>query len=114
MGLLGSLARSCETFKLSLYANVAALFIQPTEQDFLITNHILDIFVESSGLVTNLSKTEFYPIQCDNIDLDFLTSKNYALSSFPCKYLGLPLHFRKPTRDMMQPVVQKISNRLLE
>jgi hypothetical protein len=97
---------------MSLYADDGALFIRPNEQDLLITNHILDIFGEDSGLVTNLSKTKFYPIQCGNIVLGFLTSKKHVLSAFPCKYLGLPLHFRKPSRAMMQPIVQKIGNRL--
>jgi hypothetical protein len=112
MGLLSTLATSCEAFRLSLYADDAAFFIRPTEQDFLISNHILNIFAEASGLVTNLSKTEFYPIQCGNTDLEFLTSKNHALSTFPCKYLGPPLHFRKLTREMLQPVVQKVGNKL--
>jgi hypothetical protein len=103
---------SCEAFRMSLYVDDVALFIRSTEQDFLITNHILSISAEASGLVTNLSKTEFYHIQCDNAALEFLTAKNHALSTFPCKYLGLPLHFKKPTREMMQPVVQKIGNKL--
>jgi hypothetical protein len=58
MGLLGSLARSCETFILSLYADAAALFIQPTKQDFLITNNIIDIFAKSSGIVTSISSPQ--------------------------------------------------------
>jgi hypothetical protein len=59
-----------------------------------------------------MNKTEFYPIQCHNIDLSFLYSRNLAISSFPCTYVGLPLRFRKPTRPMMQQVISKISNRL--
>jgi hypothetical protein len=44
-----------------------------------------------------------------------LSSKTQAwsyISSFPCKYLGLPLHFKKPTKEIMQHVVQKIAVRL--
>jgi hypothetical protein len=36
-----------------------------------------------------------------------------VIANFPCKYLGLPLHVKKPTKSMMQPVVQKIVDRLL-
>jgi hypothetical protein len=59
-----------------------------------------------------MEKTNFFPIQCDNIDLTFLTSRNLVISSFSCKYLGLPLHYKKPTRAMMQPLIQQIGGRL--
>jgi hypothetical protein len=114
LNLLDSVVKSCKVYIIPLYVDDAALLIRPSEKDLLITNHILDIFVEASGLVTNLNKTEFYPIQCNNIDLDFLTSRNYALSSFPCKYLGFPLHYRKPSKAMVEVVIQKIGNRLPE
>jgi hypothetical protein len=42
----------------------------------------------------------------------FLISLNMVTSSFPCTYLGLPLHYKKPTRSMMEPVIMKIGNRL--
>jgi hypothetical protein len=112
LNLLGSLTRSCDTFRMSLYADDVVVFIKPSEYELIITNLILKTFAEASGLVTNLNKTEFFPIHCDNVDLTFLTTRNYAIASFPANYLGLPLHFRKPSRDMLQPVIQKIRNRL--
>jgi hypothetical protein len=112
MGMLTKLGKTCEAFKISLYADDAAVFIKPTERDLCITNQILSIFAESSGLDTNMGKTDFFPIQCDNIDLTFLTSRNLVISSFPCRYLGLPLHYKKPTRTMMQPLIQQIGGRL--
>jgi hypothetical protein len=108
MGLLAKIGN----FRVSFYADAAALFIKPTDQDLCIAEAILGIFAEASGLKTNMSKTEFYLIQCHNIDLSFLSSRNLAISCFPCTYLGLPLHFRKPTRPMMQQVVDKIGSRL--
>jgi hypothetical protein len=33
-----------------------------------------------------------------------------VVSQFPCKYIGLPLHFKKPSRSMLQPLIQKIGN----
>jgi hypothetical protein len=53
------------------------------------------------------------PIQCDHLYLSFLASTNISISHFPCSYLGLPLHFKKPTRSMLQPVIEKIGKRLL-
>jgi hypothetical protein len=111
-GLLGSLSRGSNSFRLSLYADVAATFIKPTQQDLEVTLSILQIFVEAPGLCTSMNKTECYPIQCGNINLDFLSDRNLAISSFPCKYMGLPLHFKKPNRAMLQPVIQKLGDRL--
>lgn len=35
-----------------------------------------------------------------------------AIQSFPCTYLGLPLHFRQPGRVQVQPLIDKMANRL--
>jgi hypothetical protein len=80
VGLVNGLSMGCDTFRVSLYANDAAIF--------------LNIFGEASGLFTNTRKTECYPIQCEDLDLFFLHDSNIILSHFPCTYLGLPLHFK--------------------
>jgi hypothetical protein len=77
-----------------------------------VTDFILEMFAGASGLLTNMSKTQFFPIQCDEINLDFLTSNGRAISTFPCTYLDLPLSFKSPTKTMLQPLMQKIANRL--
>jgi hypothetical protein len=89
-----------------------ALFINPSQQEMLVTNHILKIFADASGLKTNMAKTQCYPIQCQEVNLDFISNAGLELSSFPYTYLGLPLHTRKPPRSAMQPLVQKIVDRL--
>lgn len=75
-------------------------------------NCILQIVAKASGLVTNLGKTECFPIRCNNLDLTFLAEYNLNVSSFPCKYLGPPLNIRKPGRAEIHAVVQKIGKRL--
>jgi hypothetical protein len=110
--MLSRIGNYCDAFRISLYVDDAALFIKPAEHDITIANHILAIFAEASDLVTNMGKIGFYPIQCDSVDLSFLTSRNLITSTFPYNYLGLPLHYRKPTRSMMQPVINKIYNML--
>jgi hypothetical protein len=112
-GVLNKLSKGCDTFRVSLYADVAALFINLTEHDWSTTNHILNIFADASGLATNLSKTEFYPIRCEGTNLEFLSSANYGISTFPCKYLGVPLHYKKTTKAMMELLIQKIGDILL-
>jgi hypothetical protein len=43
--------------RISLYADNAALFIDPTKDDLIVTYHIMSIFAQASGLVTNMGKT---------------------------------------------------------
>jgi hypothetical protein len=100
---------------MSLYVDDAALFLKPTSHDLFVTIGILDIFARASGLETNMSKIECYPIQFVDINLNFLDMVGLKISQFPCKYLGLPLHYKKPNRAMVQPVIQviqKIGGRL--
>jgi hypothetical protein len=110
LNLLQKLRPNCDTYKVSLYADAAALFIQPNEKELQVVDHILHIFVESSGLVTNMSKINFYPIRCEGISLVFLAQANREVSNFPYTYLGLPLNTRKPTRVELQPLLLKIVN----
>lgn len=104
--------KSCDSFRMSLYADAAAVFIQLTAEDYRATNLLLHIFGEASGLKTNLEKTEIYPIRCDNINLAEVLGNDQRTSLFPCRYLGLPLHYRKLPRASIQPLVQHVANRL--
>jgi hypothetical protein len=112
MGILSSLSRTCAIFRMSLYADDATFLLKPTEHDLKVTIEILDMFVGATALTTNMSKTECYPIQCADINLSFLDIENLTICHFPCKYLGLPLHDRKPNRSMFQPMIHKIGNGL--
>jgi hypothetical protein len=98
---------------MSLYADDVVVFLRLVAEEWGITNAILQIFAQASGLITNLNKTELYPIQCQETDLTFLSASNTTVSSFPCQYLWLPLHFRKLPRDLLHPLIQKIGDRLL-
>jgi hypothetical protein len=74
---------------------------------------ILKIFVKALGLRTNLSKTEVHSITCENEQLDqilegFLTT----VKSFPCRYLGLPLHSKKLRKVDFIPLLDKIGGKL--
>jgi hypothetical protein len=41
-----------------LYADDVAVFIRPTPQEVTVTECILDLFAQASGLTTNMSKTK--------------------------------------------------------
>lgn len=59
-----------------------------------------------------MEKTEIYPIQCQSLDLVQSMGQQFQASHFPCTYLGFPLHTRKLPRTSVQPLVQKVANRL--
>jgi hypothetical protein len=112
VNLLQKLRPNCDTCKVSLYTDDAALFIQPNAQALKVADHILNLFAEASGLMTNMAKTFYYPIRCQGLNLDFLNQTNIIIGSFPCNYLGLPLSTKRLARVDLQPVIQKITNRL--
>jgi hypothetical protein len=111
-GTLSFLHQNCANFRMSLYADDAAVSIHPTARDLATTKHILQIFGDASGLITNLDKTNFYPIGCHNLNLEGVFGPDHPLSDFPCTYLGLPLHYKKLPKATLQPLLQRIGNRL--
>jgi hypothetical protein len=72
LGLLDSLSASCDTFRMSLYADDVAAFVNPTEKDLNTTIEIMHIFETASGLKANMNKIECFPIQCASTNLHFL------------------------------------------
>jgi hypothetical protein len=106
MGLLQRVSKGCQAFRVSLYGDDAAVFIKPTFEDLVVANCILQLFVEASGLVTNMTKTLFFPIQCQQVDLEFLNQGSHAISSFPCYYLGLPVQIKKLPKSMFELAIQ--------
>jgi hypothetical protein len=111
-GLLQSLSTRTLHHRVS-YANDVVLFLCPVEGDISITINILDIFGEASGLRNNVQKNSVFPIRCDeeekNVVQQFLPCQ---LLEFPCRYLGLPLTLKKPTRDKIQPFIDKIGDQM--
>lgn len=69
MGFIHQVHRCCDNFRMSLYADDAAVFIQPTAQGWEATKLILSIFDKATELTTSMEKTELYPIRCDGINL---------------------------------------------
>jgi hypothetical protein len=111
--VLGMVSKGCHAFRVSLYADDDVVFIKPTPEDLSVTNCILDLFVGGSGLMTNLNKTLFFPIQCQQVDLNFLSQNNLVTSSFHCTYLGLLLHIKRLPSAIFDQVIQKIAVRIL-
>jgi hypothetical protein len=97
----------------SLYADDAAVFLKPVKEDVAVVAQILRIFGQASGLAINQAKCAVYPIRCEGINVDDIMQEFLCpIEAFPCKYLGLPLHLRALRRVKVQPLIDKLSNRL--
>ena len=95
----------------SLYADDAAVFLAPIKEDVQFFTDTLKHFGDVTGLVTNCSKSLVPPIRCENVDIpDVLHSFPAKLSSFPMKYLGLPLSVKRLKRIHYQPVEDKVAS----
>jgi hypothetical protein len=57
---------------------------------------ILCIFEELSGLKINFHKSEVFCFgKAKDVDNDYITLFGCEPGSFPFRYLGIPIHFRK-------------------
>jgi hypothetical protein len=96
-----------------MYADDAAIFLNPVKEEVQIVADTLSVFGHASGLVVNPSKSDAFPIRCEEVDLqDVLQPFGCPINSFPCKYLGLPLHIRQLRRVDGQPLIDKVEARL--
>jgi hypothetical protein len=112
-GLLSPIANRNTNLRVSLYADDAAIFLNPCKQDVQVVADLLDLFGKASGLITNRSKCVVYPIQCEGINLqEVMEGFACPILSFPCTYLGLPLHVKQLRRVDIQPLIDKMANRL--
>jgi hypothetical protein len=96
-----------------MYADDAAIFISPKKEDIEAVKSILDAFSKVSGLSINMDKSSVHPIRCEEIDLDHVLSAfSGTRGSFPCRYLGLQLHTRPLQKVHVQPLIERIGQRL--
>uniref|UniRef100_J3KZ08 non-specific serine/threonine protein kinase n=1 Tax=Oryza brachyantha TaxID=4533 RepID=J3KZ08_ORYBR len=112
-GLLSDLGDRAAKFKVSLYADDAAIFIKPTHHDASNMIRILQLFGEATGLQVNLNKSSVTAISCTSIDLDEVLHPFTGLrANFPMTYLGLPLTIRKIRKVHLQYLIDRIKSRL--
>lgn len=112
-GVLSPLQHVARRMRVSLYADDAALFVNPIRGDIVAIWEILCCFGKASGLHVNLTKCVAYPIRCEGLNIqDILAPFGGGLGELPCKYLGLPLNVRKPRRVAIQPLLDKMAAKL--
>ncbi|WVZ55719.1 hypothetical protein U9M48_006344 [Paspalum notatum var. saurae] len=107
--LLQPLAVPQARHRMSIYADDVILFLRPNRVDLSLISRLLEVFGHASGLRTNFSKSSIFPINCTETDLDVIKQEMACgVSAFPCKYLGIPLTIRKPTKADLLPLVDKV------
>lgn len=82
-------------------------------EELSLITEVLCTFGEASGLHINLGKSSVVPIHCDEAGMEAVQSNHACqISSFPCKYLGLPVSVRRITKHDLQPILDKIGDYL--
>jgi hypothetical protein len=108
-GILHNISPRSRGIKASLYADDTTLFVKPTKPDISALKEILEMFGQATGLCTNLQKTEVFPISYHDLVLeDILEGFPAPIKSFPCHYLGLPLHLKRVWKIDFMPLLDKV------
>lgn len=98
---------------ISMYGDDTAIFIAPRPEELKVLDEILQHFGEATGMSVNLEKTEVYPINCRDIDMqDVLQDFPATIKQLPCTYLGLPLHCSRLRKIDYLPLIDKVAGKL--
>ena len=112
-GLLRPIRQRPIRCTVSLYADDAGIFVSPDVEDLKVASKILEIFADATGLRTNLAKSVILPVRCTEEQIAAaLTHFPATRGSFPCTYLGLPLHHSRLKAVHFQPLLDKLGARL--
>jgi hypothetical protein len=80
-GILTPLPLTAAKWRTSMYADDAAIFINPIKEDVEAVKTILVAFGTFSGLHINLQKSSVHPIRCENVDLDQVLSPSLVVEA---------------------------------
>jgi hypothetical protein len=112
-GLLTPINNRRAKLRISLFADDAAIFLNPANEEVQEIRNILCAFGSASGLITNTEKSAVYPVRCEGLDLQHILEPfQCPVKTFPCTYLGLPLHVRQIRWVDIQPLIDKVGARL--
>ena len=74
---------------------------------------VLSCFEQVSGMRINYDKSELIPINLEEVELPpFFSCLGCSQGKFPIKYLGIPLHYEKLSKEDIQPLIDKILKRI--
>lgn len=111
--LFEPLANRAIGHRISIYADDVVMFCSTKPEDLALIKTILEKFGNASGLRTNMLKSSIVPIRCVEANVEVVKQHmDCSVTDFPCKYLGLPLSITKLTRADLQPILDKIADKL--
>jgi hypothetical protein len=114
LNMIRGLSANSRTQVISLhYADDTILFsdIDPTHLQNL--RCTLAIFEQISGMRINFHKSELIPLNLEDHQSHQISHMfSCPVGVFPIKYLGVPRHYEKLQREDIQPLVDKILNRI--
>jgi hypothetical protein len=112
-GVLGDLTVDGLKHRVSLYADDIVVFARPEEEELVAVREILACFGAASGLHVNYHKSSAAPIRCnEDLRLAVAPFVGCQFRDLPQVYLGLPLSLRKPSKAQLQPILDKLANKL--
>lgn len=89
------------------------VILQPDTDEMDFVKALLTQFGEASGLRTNLNKSTVHSIRCTDIQVQRLQEcMECNVTSFSTKYLGLPLSLSRLRATNLQPILDKLADRL--
>ncbi|WVZ82071.1 LOW QUALITY PROTEIN: hypothetical protein U9M48_029378 [Paspalum notatum var. saurae] len=112
-GILSRFSKSRLRLRTSLYADDAIIFIKAKKGELESLAALLHLFGEATGLRTNLQKSSIVPIRCEGLNLDeILAGFPASRTSFPIRYLGIPLTMTRLKKVDFQYLIDKARNKL--
>jgi len=112
-GLLTPICNRNAKLRIGMFADAAAIFVNPITEEVEVVKNILDAFGVVSGLITNTGKSAMYPVRCEGLNVQHIMEAfQCPIKSFPCTYLGLPLNVRQIRRVDVQPLIDKVGGKL--
>lgn len=95
------------------YADYTILFFDCDERHLRNLKGCLVWFEQLSGMRINFHKSELIPINLGSDEVHRISHIfGCPVGSFPIKYLGIPLHYEKLSREDIQPLVDKMWKRV--
>jgi hypothetical protein len=100
-------------YRVSMYVDDVVLFFSPSLQDLQLTTTIFDLFKSSSGLCCNVGKCQIVLLRCDEAQIQ-LAHEQFPcpIKEFPIQYLGMPMSTGKLPKSTLQPLTDRMVDRL--
>jgi hypothetical protein len=113
-GVITPLRDWAAKLRLSLYADDAAVFVNPVKADIDMIMEILHKFGEATGLRINQSKSAVALIRCAQVNLnEVLDNFHGSRVAFPFKYMGLPITLGRLKLHHLQSVFDQAASKLV-